>query len=59
MTVITKNGGGYGQIVKNGVEMVQDDRRRAQQWRTGDTGERAVCFRKQVQRSGELNANFD
>ena len=35
MTVITKNGGGYGQIVKNGVEMVQDDVCRAQQWRTG------------------------
>ena len=59
MTVIPKNGGGYGQIVKNGVEMVQDDRRRAQQWRTGDTGERAVCFRKQVQRSGELTPNSD
>lgn len=28
MTVITKNGGGYGQIVKNGEEMVQDDGRR-------------------------------
>ena len=59
MTVIPKKWEGYGQIVKNEVEIVQDDGRRGQRWRTGDTGGRAVCFRKQVQRSGELTPNSD
>ena len=51
-----------GRLLKMGRKMVggvQFDGRREQRWCTGDTGERAVCFRKQVQHSGELTPNFD
>ena len=51
-----------GRLLKMGRKMVggvQDDGRRAQRWCTGDTGERTVCFRKQVQRYGELTPNSD
>ena len=51
-----------GRLLKMGRKMVggvQDDGRRGQRWRTGDTGERAVCFRKQLKcalSGGEIHA---
>ena len=62
MTGIPKKRKGYGQIVKNGDKNGGEGCRLTDA--EGSDGvpairEMAVCFRKQVQRFGELTPNFD